>query len=138
MKQPSLLAALFWSVGTALLLAVLLTLLVLVWTAQAASVQLTWDYVQNVLAPASFFAVYRDTSCTGTFTVLEQIPVTQQTYTDTDDPLSPLVPGTSYCYFVTARDAAGRESGPSNTITFQVPQSVPAPAAPTGLRGVSN
>jgi len=94
-------------------------------SAQAASVSLSWSYTQGA-DPASVFNVNRQPGCAGAFAKIVQIPVTQLTYTDSN-----LAPGT-YCWNITALDAQGGESVPSNTVRFSV-QAQPAP--PSGLSG---
>lgn len=78
--------------------------------------------------------MYRDNDCLGVYAFLATTPRSQQTYTDTGSAPAPLLAGHNYCYIVKAVAADGEESGPSNTVQFQVPLPQ-APNAPTGLRG---
>ena len=111
-------------------------LLLLLFAAPAWSlgVQLSWEYSDNVLAPASTFVVYRDVRCLNAPVILGTVPwATQGTPTFTDTSVVPL---TTYCYFVSARTAGGEESVPSNTVAFQVPEEESeVPFAPTHLHG---
>lgn len=114
----------------------LVLLLLLATHASAVSVSLQWDYDQNPLEPATAFVVYRDPDCLGVFFALATIPYVSQAsqaYTDS----GPFLPGHSYCFHVTATAADGRESGPSNTAIFLLPQSQPAPHTPFNLRGTA-
>jgi hypothetical protein len=98
------------------------------------AVQLSWEYTQNPLALATHFAVYRDDACTGAPVVLGTVAYTGQgtpTFTDAS-----AVPLTTYCYFVTARDAQGGESDASNVVTFYLQEETPhIPFPPFGLHG---
>ena len=116
----------------------LLLICLLAWMtcAQAVSVSLTWDYQDNALEPAVSFNVYRDTDCLGVFTSIGTTPRNLLTFTDVDDVASPFLDGHRYCYEVTAIGADGKESAPSNGVSFLVPLPQPAPNAPSGLRGV--
>ena len=87
---------------------------------QAASISLAWDYTQGS-TPAVKFRLYRQGSAYG------EVSLATQVFTD-----SGVSAGQIYTYFVVAIDATGQESGPSNTVTFQVPQK---PTAPDNLRG---
>lgn len=107
----------------------LCVLLLLVPGILLAAITLEWDYVDNPLAPAASFSMYRDVGCTGAFLFLASIPRSTLLYRDgTADQA-----GQRYCYQVTAIGATGEESGASNTVAFQVPS--PRPNAPTNLRG---
>jgi hypothetical protein len=79
--------------------------------------------------------VYRDQGCLNAPVVLGTVPYTGQgtpTYTDAS-----AVPLTTYCYFVTARDAQGGESDHSNVVEFfvQAEEEPESPFAPFGLHG---
>ena len=102
-------------------------LLFLAGTGHAVSITLAWDYVQGT-DPAVGFAVYRQVGCFGD-TSRRPVPLSPQTYTDP----GPFLDSLLYCYNVTAVDAAGQESAPSNTVSFQVPTQ--RPDGPTNLRG---
>lgn len=112
-------------------LAVVLCVLLLPTLSWAVSVQLTWDYTQSVdpNAQATVFWIYRQAACSGVFVAIASVTVATLTYTD-----GGLFPGT-YCWQVTARTTDGRESTPSNTITFQV-TAFANPAAPSNLQGI--
>lgn len=75
--------------------------------------------------------VYRGTSATGPWTKIGSVaessatPIT--TYTD-----ATAVAGTTEYYYVTALDAAGNESAPSNIASKAIPPATPN--APTGLK----
>lgn len=94
--------------------------------AHSATVTLTWDYVQG-LDPAVQFTMYRQDGCVGDFVGIGQVAYPTLTFVDTT-----VLVGNTYCWQVTARDANGLESTPSNVVQFQVQ----APAPPTNLRGV--
>ncbi|WP_164716674.1 DUF7594 domain-containing protein [Paenibacillus whitsoniae] len=63
------------------------------------SIQLNWSPANDTVS----YAVYRATSQTGTYTQINNDPVSQTTYTDTG-----LTSGTSYYYKVAAINAAGK------------------------------
>ncbi len=113
-------------IPTTLLSALLLLLLAAL--ADAAGVQLVWDYAQGPNNPATSFSVYRQYDCTGPVTKLnvDPLPLVPTAYTD-----RAVQAGRSYCWWVIAQDSFGTKSAPSNTVTLTVPQ--PAPAA--NLRG---
>ena len=104
-----------------------LLLVLLISSGHAATVTLTWDYVQGSDAATSF-ALYRQESCSGNAQRIE-VPISVQTYTDT----GPFLTNIMYCYTVTAVDAAGLESAPSNTVMFQMQEE--RPQAPFNVRG---
>ena len=95
--------------------------------AQAATVNLAWDYIQGPTL-ATQFAVYRQAG-TAAAVKVATVPVAQMTYSDIA-----VVTGQTYTWTVTAIAATGEESPPSNAVTFRVP--VAPPATPIGLRGV--
>lgn len=98
-------------------------------TAQTShKVVLTWSYTQGSDAATGFY-VFREASGATTYTQLNAtaIPVGTLTYTD-----STVSASTTYLYYVTAVDANGNQSAPSNTYTAAVPGN---PAAPTSLTG---
>ena len=94
-------------------------------SAHAVGVKLDWMYTQGA-TPASTFQVYRQPACTGAFVALASLPVATLTYTD-----SAVIPGSTYCWEVTARASTGEESTPSNVVSFRVPQALPQ--GPTSL-----
>ncbi len=94
--------------------------------ASAVSITLTWEYEQGSDL-ATMFVVYKQEACVGPFVAVASVPVAQLTYNITG-----LVPGTTECWEVTARDAVGLESAPSNVLGFSVSQ---LPAAPSNLQG---
>jgi hypothetical protein len=99
--------------------------------AQAASVQLAWDYLQNPEHPATGFILERCTgaACTNFVPITPSpLPLTPLTFADTT-----VQPAAAYRWQLRAIDAQGGTSLPSNQVTFQVP--LPAMNAPTGLRG---
>ena len=108
---------------------ILISLLLVAGYVQAASVMLQWDYTQGT-DTATQFKVYSQisTTCTSTWAVIAMVAVPTQTYTD-----SMLSAGLVYCYRITAVDAAGLESPPSNVVMFQVQET--RPTAPSNLRG---
>src|SRR6266446_4461229 len=94
--------------------------------ASASNVPLSWDYTPNA-DPQAGFRIFRQTSpaiCNGTWAVLTDVGPTLRTFTD-----STAVGNTQYCYYMTAVDASGFQSLPSNTFTV----AVPAVAAPMAL-----
>ena len=97
--------------------------------AWAASVNLAWDYTQGT-DPAVGFYIYRQQSCTGAFTKVNATPTPLSPMTFTD---STVLNNVTYCWEVTAADAAGMESTPSNVLQFSIPAA--KPAAPSNLRG---
>src|SRR5947208_2437212 len=77
--------------------------------AQAGSVILNWDYIQALppSAPATQFQVYRQDGCAGAFLKLPTalLPVTTLMFTD-----ATVTGGQTYCWYVTAMAATGKES----------------------------
>lgn len=108
-------------------LALFISSMLLSASVHAASVPLTWDYVDNPENPALSFSMYRDVGCVNGSTFLASIPRNTLVYTDTTASA-----GYTYCYTVTAVGANGEESSTSNVLMFQVP--LPKPNAPSGLR----
>ncbi len=95
--------------------------------ASAATVNLAWN--ANTEADLASYKVHRSaSSCagTGTFTSVGTVAKPATTFTDT------LAADGTYCYYITALDTAGNESGPSNKVEAIV--NVNPPLAPTGLR----
>jgi hypothetical protein len=112
-----------------------LLLVMLLWCAgmsHAATLRLDWDYTQGTDLAVKF-RVYRQTGCVGAFTALtpdvQPVTATPATYTFRD---TTLIAGQQYCWQATALDATGKESGPTNTVTFQLPGVL---SNPTNLRG---
>ncbi len=105
-----------------------LLLLLLAALADAAGVQLVWDYAQTPNNPAASFSVYRQYDCAGPVMKLnvDPLPLVPTAYTD-----RAVAAGRTYCWWVIAQDSFGTKSAPSNTVSVTVPQ--PAPAA--NLRG---
>ncbi len=100
-----------------------------------ARITLTWTDASN---NETNFAVWRSVNG-GTFIQIATVTRTSGqsaatggtvTFTNNDTATAPLVPGTTYMYYVTAANAAGT-SPPSNTVTVNFF----LPAAPTGLTG---
>jgi hypothetical protein len=110
----------------ALLTALLLLLLAAL--ADAAGVQLQWDYPPAPNNPAVGFSVYRQYDCAGPVVKLnpDPLPLVPTAYTD-----RAVQAGRTYCWFVVAQDGFGTKSDPSNTVQVRVPQ----PAAAANLRG---
>jgi len=75
-------------------------------TAEAGNVGLGWGESNDAVGVVAY-QVYRDTQLIGS--------TTTTSFTDTS-----AVGGSTYQYYVTARDAAGNNSGPSNTVTVTV------------------
>lgn len=115
-----------------IIFAVLAALLAIPAGAQTHAVTLNWQIVQNA-DPAVGFYVYRQAPGSTSATLLNAtaLPVTQLTYQDS---LTSNADGTAaaYTYYVISVDAAGNQSGPSNTWTANLS---PNPAAPTNLTG---
>jgi hypothetical protein len=79
-------------------------------------VQLKWDAPGGSDAAVSY-NVYRElTGGSSSFAQINTSPVVAVSYTDKNVQL-----GASYTYAVSAVDAGGGESGPSNTITVTIP-----------------
>lgn len=70
---------------------------------------LTWQYTNGTVDPAVGFNVYRAPKG-GTYSKLTSTPLSLSTMTYTD----PVGTGVDYLYYVTAVDAQGKESDPSN------------------------
>lgn len=97
-------------------------------TGVAHCVNLSFTAPTGTPAATGYF-MYRATGAcaTGlTFTVLNTTAFTTLTYQDTSN----LMPNGSYCYYVTAVDAAGIQSLGSNQVQAAIPG---PPGAPTGL-----
>ena len=108
-----------------------LMLLMLLWApmADAATVQLAWDYVQDPLQLADGFVVYR---CTGTgctnYAAISPAPISINILTYTD---ATAAQGMTYNWVVRAI-GQGVVSDPSNVVTLTIPGK---PAKPTNHRG---
>jgi hypothetical protein len=98
-------------------------LLALLLPGQAWAVVVGWDYVQGTLAGVQF-RVARQVDCLGTWTVLGEMPITTQTWTD-----PALLDGHTYCYRVSALSASAEESEFSNVLVVAgpLPPVVPTP-----------
>ena len=83
------------------------------------------DWADNAEPDLTGYSVYRSTSATGGFALL-QGQLTSSAYTD-----STVAVGTTYYYCVTATDSGGNESATSSVISGKALD--PAPAAPSGL-----
>lgn len=79
-------------------------------------VELTWQDVSSSSDPTVGFFMYRTPSGTNTFVKITPTKIIPTTYNDSSMPY-----GASYDYYVTAVDANGVESAPSNTTTALVP-----------------
>lgn len=97
-------------------------------SSQALSVSFAWDYTQGP-DPAVVFKMYRQQNCAGNFVLIGSVTVPTQVFTDTS-----VVLGQQYCWYVTAANAVGLESGPSNTVRLFLS----TPAVPTNLRSTVN
>ena len=103
--------------------------------ALAGTATLTWTnptaYTDGSALTLASVNVYRGTSASGPWTKIGSVaesaatPIT--TYTD-----ATAVAGTTEFYYVTALDAAGNESAPSNTASKAIPPATPN--SPTGLQ----
>lgn len=106
---------------------VVLVMVVMPMVSYGFDVQLEWDYVENPIAPAISFSMYRDVNCAGEWLFLASIPRSELMYVDRT-----VESGRVYCYQVTAIGTDAKESSASNTVGFQVP--LPPPNAPSNLR----
>ena len=79
-------------------------------------VGLTWQAPTDTSDPATGYKVYRTTSGSSAYTLLNSAATASLTYTDTT-----AQSGTTYDYYVTSVDSSGSESTPSNTATVVVP-----------------
>ncbi|MGB6193389.1 MAG: choice-of-anchor D domain-containing protein [Terracidiphilus sp.] len=79
-------------------------------------IALAWNAPTEDTDPATGYKVYRATSGSSSYTLLNSSATAQTTYTDTS-----AQSGTTYQYYVTSVDSAGAESTPSNTATVVVP-----------------
>ncbi len=79
-------------------------------------IALAWNAPADDADPATGYKVYRATSGSSSYTLLNGSATSQTTYTDTS-----AQSGTTYQYYVTSVDKAGAESTPSNTATVVVP-----------------
>ena len=112
-----------------LLLAALAFLIAPTAHAQSHSVAMSWTAPTGTPAATGYFVYRANGACANgiVFTQLNTAAITTLTYTDSS---STLATNGVYCYQVTATDAAGIQSIPSN----QVAATIPGPsAAPTGL-----
>jgi len=106
---------------------VLASLLLYTQLALAAQVKLQWDINANA-DPSGTVAIYKSNGCTGSYTIVQTQSESQTTWTDTQ-----VEPGKVYCWYVVGR-LAGKESTPSNVLTFQMPQELTLPET-SNLRG---
>ena len=108
---------------------VVLALLLMVGTAQAATttVNLAWD--ANTETDLAGYKLYQSAGATGTKNVIQTLDKLITTATVTG-----LLDG-NWCWVVTAYDGFGNESGYSNQVCLQA--DTLAPAAPKALRSVS-
>lgn len=98
-----------WIAGLLALLALLAA-----WIAFAATANLTWEAPTtnsdgSPLTDLASYKIYREVNGDGNFALLAGVAEPTTTYSDTT--LSDGV----FCYYVTAVDDTGNESGPSNT-----------------------
>lgn len=87
-------------------------------TGQAASytVDLSWSPPSSSSDPVAGYNIYREISGGSSYQRLNATAAAGTTYTD-----NTVVVGTTYTYYVTSVDAAGTESGPSNTWQAVIP-----------------
>lgn len=88
----------------------------------AHSVSLTWSESSPSDAAAGY-NVYREQKGDAQFQKINSVEITTTNWTD-----SQIANSTTYLYYVTALDSQSNESGPSNTITLDIPW-VPYPAS---------
>src|SRR5579871_5112393 len=79
-------------------------------------IALNWTAPTETTDPAVGYKVYRTTSGSSSYTLLNSSATSQTTFTDTT-----AASGATYQYYVTSVDSAGAESTPSNTATVAVP-----------------
>jgi Abnormal spindle-like microcephaly-assoc'd, ASPM-SPD-2-Hydin len=79
-------------------------------------IALNWTAPSDNSDPVAGYRVYRATSGSSSYALLNSSATSQTTYTD-----ATAASGTSYQYYVTSVDSAGSESTPSNTATVAVP-----------------
>jgi len=91
-------------------------------TAQAATVNLAWDYDLTTANLTGFRVYYR--LATGSYT---SPPV--QVGKQLNAPVSGLLDGTNYVFMAKAVDATGRESSPSNERSYTTPSATATPTA---------
>lgn len=79
-------------------------------------IALAWNPPTDDSDPATGYKVYRATSGSSSYTLLNSSATSKTTFTDIS-----AQSGTTYEYYVTSVDSAGAESTPSNTATVVVP-----------------
>ena len=79
-------------------------------------VNLAWNAPINPVTPVAGYNVYRATGGSSSYQLLNISPNQATSYTD-----SAVQSSTSYSYYVTAVDAQGNQSGPSNIATVNIP-----------------
>lgn len=84
--------------------------------APAEEVDLTWDAPTNSSDPVAGYNIYRATSGSQTYQLLNPSPNASTSFTD-----STVVDGTAYTYYVESVDAEGNTSGPSNSFSITIP-----------------
>jgi large repetitive protein len=84
--------------------------------AQAHQVTLTWDASTGSGEPITGYEIYRSTSGSAQYQLLNVSVDAQTTFTDTN-----VQSGMTYLYYVTAVDASGVQSAPSNIIAVAIP-----------------
>jgi hypothetical protein len=96
------------------------------------NVSLTWTASTSAVGnPSLVYNVYRSSGCSGTFALLNTMPISATTFLDTAVP-----PGT-YCYQATAV-VSGLESTPSNEASAVVPAVVVITVPPSPSNGCSH
>lgn len=87
-------------------------------TGEAASyeVNLTWDAPSESADPVAGYNVYRATSGSSSYQLLNSSVNSSTAYTDTT-----VVDGVSYTYYVESVDSSGNQSSPSNTYSVTIP-----------------
>jgi hypothetical protein len=85
-------------------------------TGQAYQISLTWDAPTGASNPIAGYEIYRSTSSSGQYQLLNPSLDTQTSFTD-----SMVQPGVTYLYYVTTVNAAGAKSSPSNITELAIP-----------------
>jgi fibronectin type 3 domain-containing protein len=79
-------------------------------------VDLSWNAPNSSPVPVTGYKVYRATSGSSSFQLLNSSVDTQTSYVD-----STVQASTAYTYYVESVDSAGTASGPSNQVSVTVP-----------------
>jgi hypothetical protein len=79
-------------------------------------VSLTWNAAVDSSDPVAGYDVYRATSGSSSYTLLNSSLDTSTSYTD-----ATVVDGSSYTYYIVSVDAEGNQSAPSSTFAISIP-----------------